>query len=568
MASFAGGILGAGFIRWWSGRRLEVPMPMPRAGRSLPLVHFVVAFAALAAPAPAQEWPSTRPERTDYLETSRYQDVTAFLQELEGRHPNLAFTSFGYSEEGRSLPLAVFGSVPSPDAADVSSFGHTRVLVFANIHAGEVAGKEAAQVLLREMAQGLRDRWTDSLVILVAPIYNADGNERIGLRNRPRQYGPLAGMGRRANARDLDLNRDNTKLETAEARALSRLVQAYDPHVALDLHTTNGTRHAYHLTYSPPLHPSTDPRIVDLVRGEWLPAVTRSVRERYGWEFYYYGNVPGTFGMRGERGWYTFDHRPRFTTNYLGLRNRFGILSEAYAYATFEDRILAHERFVEAVIEFAWANATRVRSAVEAADAAPAPGMQIALRAEMARGDSIDVLMGEVSRERNPYTGDLIYRRLDVAAVERMPDFGTFAATEVAAAPAAYAVPASLPAVVERLEAHGVRLARLDRSVEMPAATFHIDSMSASEREYQGHRMREAWGEWRSAPAELPAGTALVPVRQPLGRLLTALLEPRSDDGFLAWNLLDEALEAATAYPILRLDELPIEACEACEPFR
>ncbi|MCK5484102.1 MAG: M14 family metallopeptidase, partial [Gemmatimonadetes bacterium] len=329
-------------------------MRMPLASRAL--ILSATAWLLAVVPAAGQEWPSTRPERSDYHETSRYDDVTHFLGKLEGRHPLLRFTSFGYSEEGRPLPLAVFGDVSDASAAAVRSSGATRVLVFANIHAGEVAGKEAAQVLARELAQGLRDRWADSLVVLVAPIYNADGNERIGLRNRPRQHGPVAGMGRRPNARGLDLNRDNAKLESAEARALSRLVQEYDPHVALDLHTTNGTFHAYHLTYAPPLHPSTDAGITALLREEWLPAVTESVRDRYGWEFFYYGNVPGTFGMRGERGWYTFDHRPRFTTNYLGLRNRFGILSEAYSYATFEDRILAHGRFVEAVIEFAFAN--------------------------------------------------------------------------------------------------------------------------------------------------------------------------------------------------------------------
>ena len=520
------------------------------------------------APAAAQDWPSTRPERSDYRETSRYDDVTHFLAELEGRHPMLRLTSFGYSEEGRPLPLAVFGNVTDGSAAAVRSSSATRVLVFANIHAGEVAGKEAAQVLARELAQGIRDRWADSLVILVAPIYNADGNERIGLRNRPRQHGPVAGMGRRPNARDLDLNRDNAKLESAEARALSRLVQEFDPHVALDLHTTNGTFHAYHLTYAPPLHPSTDAGITALLREEWLPAVTRSVRDRYGWEFFYYGNVPGTFGMRGERGWYTFDHRPRFTTNYLGLRNRFGILSEAYSYATFEDRILAHGRFVEAVIEYAFANATRVREVVEAADQEPAPGMEVALRAEMAPGDTIEVLMGAVDEELNPYTGALMYRRRDEQTVERMPDYGTFRATEVTAAPAAYLVPLDFTAVIERLEAHGVQMAHLDTAAEIQVSEFRVDSTRASEREYQGHRPREAWGIWQKVVRTVPQGTAVVPVRQPLGRLIVVLLEPRSDDGFLAWNLLDPALEESEIYPITRLPELPTEACEECVRFR
>lgn len=541
-------------------------MRMPLASRSIILCTPALFLAAV--PATGQEWPATRPERTAYAETSRYADIVDFLDELEGRHPMLHFTSFGYSEEGRPLPLAVFGDVPDASAASVRSSDATRVLVFANIHAGEVAGKEAAQVLARELAEGLHDRWTDSLVILVAPIYNADGNERIGLRNRPRQHGPVAGMGRRSNARDLDLNRDNAKLESAEARALSRLVQEYDPHVALDLHTTNGTFHAYQLTYAPPLHPSTDAGIMALLREEWLPAVTESVRERYGWEFFYYGNVPGTFGMRGERGWYTFDHRPRFTTNYLGLRNRFGILSEAYSYATFEDRILAHGRFVAAVIEFAFANAKRVRSVVEAADRAPAPGMEVALRADLAAGDTIDVLMGAVDEERNPYTGALMYRRRDERTVEKMPDYGTFHATEVTAAPAAYLVPAELAAVIERLEAHGVQLARLEVEAEIAGSEFHIDSTRVAEREFQGHRQRQAWGEWESGQRAFPAGTVVVHVRQPLGRLIVVLLEPGSDDGFLTWNLLDPALEESDIYPIVRVGELPTEACRECVRFR
>jgi hypothetical protein len=375
-------------------------------------------------------------------------------------------------------------------------------------------------------------------------------------------------MGRRTNARELDLNRDNAKLESAEARALSRLVQEYDPHVALDLHTTNGTFHAYHLTYSPPLHPSTDVGITDLLRDEWLPAVTESVRDRYGWEFFFYGNVPGTFGMEGERGWYTFDHRPRFTTNYLGLRNRFGILSEAYSYATFEDRILAHGRFVEAVIDFAFANATRVRRAVEAADAVPAPGMEIALRASLTRGDTIDVLLGAVDEERNPFTGELVYRRRDERNVERMPDYGSFQGTESAVAPAAYLIPSDLTRVIERLEAHGVHTARLEADADLAGSVFHADSTRASETEYQGHLLREVWGEWRNERLDFATGTVVVPVHQPLGRLIVVLLEPRSDDGFLAWNLLDEAMEEGGSLPIARVPELPMEVCGECARFR
>jgi hypothetical protein len=189
-------------------------------------------------------------------------------------------------------------------------------------------------MLLRALASGSHSDWTANLVLLVAPVYNADGNEAMAFDNRPLQHGPVGGMGQRRNAQDLDLNRDHTKLESPEARALIAALDTYDPDVIIDLHTTNGTQHGYHLTYAPPLHPATHPIIDTLLRDEWLPAVTRRVTEAHGWHYYYYGNIGPRVGPA--RGWRTFDHRPRFNNNYAGLRNRFGILSEAYSYATFE----------------------------------------------------------------------------------------------------------------------------------------------------------------------------------------------------------------------------------------
>ena len=159
---------------------------------------------------------------------------------------------------------------------------------------------------------------------------------------------------------------------------------------------------------------------------EWLPWVTRTVRERSGWEFFQYGNIPGTWGMKGEQGWYTFDHRPRFTTNYVGIRNRFGILSEAYSYASFEERILAHGLFVEALLDYASQHASRLRAIVNRADARPVTGTEIALSAELQRGDTITILMGEVREERNPYSGQRMLVRGEAKVPERMPDYTTF----------------------------------------------------------------------------------------------------------------------------------------------
>jgi len=449
----------------------------------------------------------------------------------------------------------VFGADAGSPLATLREDPRLRVLVLANIHAGEVAGKEAALALARELAAGRRDAWLDALVVMVAPIYNADGNEEISLRNRPGQYGPITGMGVRETALGLDLNRDNMKLDGAETRALAGLLVEADPHVLLDLHTTNGTVHAYHLTYAPPLHPSTDPAIVEELRERWLPEVTERVRRRFGWEMFHYGNVPGTWGMRGERGWYTFDHRPRFTTNYVGVRNRFGILSEAYSYASFEDRVRAHERFVEAVLDYAAANAARLRDLAERADAAVGPGDTIALRAEIARGDTITVLLGEATEVPNPYTGDPMRVRGDAVRPERMPDFTSFRTVESTTLPAAWLVVPGQEEAVGRLRAHGIQVRPLPASARVEVERFVVDSARTSEREYQNRRSRALFGAWTREQVELPAGTLVVPSAQPLGVLAGLLLEPRADDGLAAWGVLAEGEDGV--FPVLRAGRLP-----------
>lgn len=502
------------------------------------------------APAAAQEVPDellTRAQRTGYRETSGYEDVMELLRRIDASSDEVHLTSFGYTNEGRSLPLAVVGA-PDATPASVLATGKTRVYVQGNIHGGEVEGKEALLMILRRWVAGERPTWSDDLVLLLAPIYNADGNERVSLRNRSRQHGPIGGMGERANAQGLDLNRDHTKLDSPEARSLVALMSAYDPHVAVDLHTTNGTRHAYHLTYAVPMHPNTPEAVVSFLRDRWLPEVTRTIREEDGWDFYYYGNT-----SERRPGWYSFDHRPRFNNNYVGLRNRMAILSEAYAYLRFDERVRVTIRFVEEILDFAQRNADEIRRVVAQADVQPVIGRELATRAEFQRSpEPVTILMGEVDEVRNPYTGEVMLLRRDVSTPVSMYEYGTFRATDTEIAPEAYYVRPEAEGAIERLEAHGIEVERASRAVEATVERFRIDSTAVADEEFQGRLERTVWGAWERSVETLPAGTVRVPMDQPLARLAFTLLEPRSGDGFLAWAILDPQVEQGS-YPVLRV---------------
>jgi len=525
-------------------------------------VFATAVLGGLATLVSAFEWQVTpphalqiTPERTDFRDTSRYEDVLAFIDALSKTSPKIQATTFGVTNEKRNLPLVVVGA----DDASADAVRRTRklrVYIQGNIHGGEVEGKESAQILLRELAEGKHDDWLKTMVLLVAPIYNADGNERFALNNRDNQYGPLGGQGQRPNAQGLDLNRDHMKLDSPEGRAVVQLMNDYDPHVSMDLHTTNGSRHAYYLTYAPPLNPATDPSIVRLLRLEWLPRVTATIRAKYGWDYYYYGNLRGNTreaGSPNERSWRSFDHRPRFNNNYIGLRNRFAVLSEAYAYATFRDRILATSRFVEENLNYVRDNAATIRRLVEDADQRTLVGARLPLRAELERApELVEILLGEVTEEKHPVDGHIMHLRKDVKNPEKMAEYGTFKGTEFERVPSAYFVPPALTDVVERLRMHGVVATPLDSSTRVSAEEFRIEKSETAATPFQNHKERTLTGAWQAGERQLPAGTLRVDMKQPLARLAFYLLEPRSDDGLTDWNFLDQALNGAQLYPILR----------------
>ena len=525
-----------------------------RSRRTRGLAHGLAAAAALLAactPPPPPDTFLTRAERTDYRETSSYADVVDFLERAAAASPLVHYTTYGYTTEGRALPLAVVGDIEDPSPASVRATGKTVVYLQGNIHAGEVCGKEALQMLLRDLLAGRHGEWHESMVLLIAPIYNADGNERVTLTNRGRQHGPIGGMGQRPNAQGYDLNRDHMKLESPEARSVARLFSQYDPHVAVDLHTTNGTQHAYHITYSPPLHPNTPPAIDAFLREGLLPHVTNEVRDKHGWEYYYYGNASGRGG--GERGWYTFDHRPRFNNNYIGLRNRIAILSEAYSYASFEERVLATLYFVEEILDYVHEHGDEVRRIVAEADAASVVGESLALRAVPERSaERVDILMGATVEEAHPLTGRPLLLRADTQYVETMYEYGTFAPTLSERVPQAYVIPADLEEVLTRLAAHGVALEPAE-ATPLDVEAFHIDSVRTATRPFQGRNEQTLFGRYEPAQVTPGSGDMLARADQPLGRLLFSLLEPQSDDGFANWGFLADRVVAGEVYPVLRV---------------
>jgi hypothetical protein len=497
----------------------------------------MLAFALAASL--AADWPLTTPEKTNYEATSTYQDVVTYLETLEKLGAPMKVTWIGESTEGRKIPLCIVSDPPVSSAREARAQGKLVVYIQGNIHAGEVEGKEAAQIILRRLGQnkGLGG-WLKKMVLLVNPIYNADGNEKWGPveKNRPEQDGPKV-VGLRPNGQGFDLNRDCIKAESPEMRAaLDHIFKPWDPDAVLDLHTTDGTRHGFDLTYAPPLNPNTDKAILDYSREKLLPAIRRESVAKYGKDLFDYGNAARGATPR----WDSFEPFGRYVTNYAGLCNRIGILSEAATYIPFKDRIDGTDHFVTAILDHFTHDASAILK-MRKSFKLPA---ELAVRFETALGRTEDVPLEKLAPgEQRPLSG----RPKELEKI-KMPVYDRFVATKTARVPKAYLVPGSQTETIRLLMRHGIDMKRVSKEESIKGSAFTISSAVQARQAFQGHKLITLEGTFADTTVTAHPGDYLVPTAQRLGGLAFIILEPESQDGAAAWGFLGEDLKGQ--YPI------------------
>ncbi|MFI5387789.1 MAG: M14 family metallopeptidase [Fimbriimonadales bacterium] len=503
------------------------------------------------------DWPLTRAEKTDYKETSHYEDVVAFVQALQAKGAPITLEWMGTSANGKKMPLVV-ASRPKMTPEEARASGRPVIYIEANIHAGEVEGKEAAQALLRDWCKEKRGV-LDKAVILMTPIYNIDGNEKFGPveRNRPEQDGP-AMVGVRANGQNYDLNRDCIKAESPEMRGvLEHVWKPWNPDVLVDLHTTDGTRHGYELTYSPGLNPNTDATVMKYTRDELLPQVRAQLRKQNGIELFDYGNVEG---RGGPQSWRSFEPLGRYVTNYAGLRNRVAILSEATTFIPFKARVLATYEFVQACLDHVLKNSKRVVAMTRAADQRvidwgknPSKAPALGVRFDFDKRGDEDVLLEKLAPgEQRPLSG----RPKELMSV-KMPVFDRFKTTKTAVFPAAYYLESTETNAVALLQRHGITVEKMVGAWKGDGDFFKPSSVNQAGQAYQGHRLIRLEGAFSRAQVVGSPGGYLVRTAQPLGALAFYILEPESTDGVVAWGFLSQTPTEGTIFPIVKLDRVP-----------
>ena len=454
----------------------------------------------------------------------------------------------GTSTDGKKLPLLIIADPPITSPAEAKKSGKLVAYVQANIHAGEVDGKEGLLMLAREIALTADRPLLKDLVLLFCPDFNPDGNDQIKVSNRPDQNGPV-GVGIRANGGGFDLNRDFVKLETPEVRAFVRIMNAWDPALMIDCHTTNGSYHRYTLTYDGPRHPNTGVALLENVRDKMLPEVGRMLQKKTGFKSFVYGNF-----SRDKSRWITYGHTPRYSTQYVGMRGRIGILSESYSFASYKDRVIASQEFVRANLEYLAAHKDEIRRLLASNDQGNEIAVRtnsVALRKETVLGYEEETKVGRRATlfdKPHDYELQLVTKVEPAEKVER---------------PYAYLFPAQFKSAVETLQRHGIVVEELNQEMALAVEPYMVTRITKTERPFQNHNEVTVMIAGQTAvvkatkPTSQPAGTIVVRTAQRLGVLASYLLEPRSEDGLVTWNFFDEGLQVDQAFPVLRL---PAEA--------
>ncbi|GAB2503107.1 M14 family metallopeptidase [Arenimonas alkanexedens] len=486
-------------------------------------------------------------EQSGFTRTGRYAEVGELCEAFATRHPQaVRCFDFGTTPQGRTMKALVASTSGALDPAAARQRGLPVVLVQGGIHAGEIDGKDAGFLALREVLAGdAAPGALDKLVLVFVPVFNVDGHERFGAWNRPNQRGPVE-MGWRTTAQNFNLNRDYLKVDSPEMQAMLALVNAWDPLAVVDLHATNGAQFEHDIAIQvEPVH--AGPTALREIGRQWRDGVIADLAAQ--------GSMPLAFYPSFESyddpasGFSDSVAPPRFSTGYFWLRNRLAMLVETHSWRPYPERVRSTRNTVVSVLEHMAENGQAWQQAIRAADiaasqpdAAPVPlSFEVSDQVRM-----IEFRGYAYTREPSDVSGALMTRYDEstpqVWTVPMRDDVRP--ALSVPMPGAGYLVPAEHAAkVAAKLGTHGVDYRVLPDQGELDVQAFRATSQQLSAGSVEGHQTLSVTGAWAPERRQIGPGALFVPIRQPKSRLVMAMLEPQAPDSLLAWGEFNNHFE-------------------------
>lgn len=531
---------------------------------ALALLLLALATAALAQKPSSKagggdgDW-RTPAERSDYRGTPRYDGTMAYVRRVAAAAPGqVKVEVFGKTGEGRDLVDIVVSRDGVFDPRELHRASRPILLIQNAIHAGEMDGKDSCLALLRDMViTKTQARLLDRAVVVIIPIYNADGHERFGAHNRINQNGPEE-MGWRVNATNLNLNRDYVKAEAPETRAWLKLWNRWLPDFFVDDHVTDGADYQYDVTFGLSAYAVNDSRLNEWQEKTVAPYLEKAVAAS--------GHVPGPFIFLKEdtdptKGTERYPSIPRFADGYVVLENRPGMLVEMHMLKDYKTRVTGNYEILRALLEVMNRDAdTLVRlnreadAAVVAAGKRFDPNSKFPLRsAPSEQTEPFLYRTFNYTRELSGVSGQVWIKYTPEPLNITVPRPARLETTLAIAPPRAYIVPAQWTTIVEVLETHGLRLERTTRPWSSEVDTYRCTDLKWNEKSFEGHHVMFS-PQFTAQPfaghctpvhekLSFPAGSVVIPMDQRAARVALEWLEPEAPDSAVAWGYFDAVFE-------------------------
>lgn len=516
-----------------------------------------------------KEW-FTQFEKSDYLSTSNYDETIKYFQKIADNSEFAELKTIGISPQYREVKCLIVSKDKIFEAATARESDQAIILINNGIHSGEIEGKDACMLMLRDMLiVGDGKNLPDNVILLVIPIINVDGHERSSKYNRINQNGPSE-MGWRTTAQNINLNRDFTKADAPEMRAFLKLFSCWLPDIFIDTHTTDGADYQYTINYGITKHQEVPPATRDFVNKELVPYYTKIVESKGFLISPYTGYIKGDY-QNGIRDWVS---GPRFSHGYAAAQNKIGLLIETHMLKPYKDRVFSTKILLESVIKFSSQNHSRLREISKQADLFVIENYVKDKRAYPISfnitKDSIDFNFKGFKREKvySNITGKEIIQYTDSKINLDIPYFNKAQVIDSVYLPRAYIIPQEWSSLVDILKLHGIKVNKITETKKAAVEKYKFKNVKFAQWSYEGRFSPSFEYDTIQDTMLTNVGDYIIYTNQRSIGMIVHLLEPKSRDSFVKWGFMNIIFERKEYYEDYSMEPIARKMYEKSEELR
>lgn len=484
-------------------------------------------------------------EKNNFLSSPDYEETMNYFDQFCAETNCVRKVELGFSAQGRKINCYIVAKGRCFSRKEASQKNKAVVLIQNGIHPGEIEGKDASMLLLRDILITKEKFFLlDNLVLLIIPIFNVDGHENKSQFNRPNQNGPAL-QGWRTTAQNLNLNRDYMKADSPEMRAYLRFFSNWLPDFVIDNHSTNGADYQYHITYQFEKHRNIYQSLGKWMKWKLIPFVIKKVESEKFLTAPYIDLIQGDI----REGIYDAPSLPRYSTGYAALQNRPALLVETHSLKPFANRVASTFAMNSAALEFINNHSEELIRLNNNADERSIKKFLSAksiLPLEFKVSKYFETMRFKgykIFEEFSDITGSSILKYSNEPEEFDLPIYNDVEMVRVVKFPYAYFIPSEFKEIIRRLKLHGIKGITLQKDCTAVVEKYRFHNSKFSSDPYEGRMLAEFETELFTEETQLKKNSFIVQTAQRTLRVIANLLEPDAPDSLAKWGFFNAFFE-------------------------